>query len=79
MKVADVLSFFGTWLRLALTENLGLKALSLAFALGLFFYQKGQQDQQQRTVPVGVVMRLLDDRHYPRRSFESYHLRWTSV
>lgn len=58
MRIADVLSFFAGWLRAALTDNLGLKALSLAFALGLFFYQKGQQDQQQRTVAVGVVMRL---------------------
>ena len=58
MKITEILAFFGAWLRAALTENLGLKTLSLAFALGLFFYQKGQQDQQQRTVPVGVVMRL---------------------
>ncbi len=42
----------------AFTENVGLKALSLAFALGLFVYLHGQQDQQQRTVPVGVVVRL---------------------
>ena len=54
----DLLGAISAWLRAALTQNLGLKALSLAFALGLFVYQKGQQDQQQRTVPVGVVMRL---------------------
>ncbi|MFO0567092.1 MAG: YbbR-like domain-containing protein [Polyangiaceae bacterium] len=54
----DVLAAVLLWLRGAFTQNLGLKALSLAFALGLFVYQKGQQDQQQRTVAVGVVMRL---------------------
>lgn len=54
----DIIGAISTWLRAALTQNLGLKGLSFAFALGLFVYQKGQQDQQQRTVPVGVVMRL---------------------
>ena len=54
----DLFGALGAWLRAALTENLGLKALSLAFALGLFVFQKGQQDEQQRTVAVGVVMRL---------------------
>jgi YbbR domain-containing protein len=58
VRLGDALAQLGAWLRAALTDNVGLKALSLAFALGLFFYQKGQQDQQQRTVPVGVVMRL---------------------
>ncbi len=57
----DLLGALWTWFRIAFTENLGLKALSLAFAVGLFVYQKGQQDQQQRTVPVGVVMRLPTD------------------
>ncbi len=46
------------WLKEAFTANLGLKFLSLAFALGLFGYLHGQEDQQQRTVPVGVVLRL---------------------
>ena len=44
----DLVGAIATWLRAAFTENLVLKALSLAFALGLFVYQKGQQDQQQR-------------------------------
>jgi YbbR domain-containing protein len=57
----DLVGAIATWLRAAFTENLVLKALSLAFALGLFVYQKGQQDQQQRTVPIGVVMRLPPD------------------
>jgi len=47
-----------TWVREALTDNVGLKALSLAFAVGLFVYLHGQADIQDRTVPVGVVMRL---------------------
>lgn len=47
-----------TWIREALTDNVGLKALSLAFALGLFAYLHGQQEQQQRTVPVGLVLRM---------------------
>src|SRR5262245_38236403 len=46
------------WLRESVVENVGLKALSLAFALGLFVYLHGQQEQQQRTVPVGVVLRM---------------------
>ena len=32
------------FLRDAFTANLGLKALSLAFALGLFAYLQGQED-----------------------------------
>ncbi len=58
MSAANVLQFVLAWLREAFTTNLGLKALALSFAAGLFAYQKGQEDQQQRTVPVGVVMRL---------------------
>jgi YbbR domain-containing protein len=49
------------FLRDAFFENLGLKTLSLAFAIGLFAYLHGQQDEQQRTVPVGVVLRLPPD------------------
>lgn len=48
----------------ALTENLGLKALSLVVALGLAAYSRGQLDRTQRTIPVGVVLRLPpDSRH----------------
>lgn len=46
------------WLRFlhnAFTQNLGLKALSLVFALFLFAYIHGERNIQQRTVPVGVV------------------------
>ena len=49
------------WLREAFTDNVGLKALSLTFALGLFTYLHGQQDQQQRAVAVNVVLRLPPD------------------
>jgi hypothetical protein len=49
------------WLREAFTDNIGLKGLSLAFAIGLFAYLHGQQDEQQRTIPVGVVLRLPPD------------------
>jgi YbbR domain-containing protein len=49
------------WLAEALTENLGLKALSLAVALGLAAYTRGQLDRTQRTIQVGVVLRLPQD------------------
>jgi hypothetical protein len=53
----SVASMVGGFLREAFTENLGLKALSLAFAIGLFAFQYGQQDEQQRTVPVALSLR----------------------
>ena len=46
------------FLRESFTENLGLKALALTFALGLFAFLQGQTDEQQRTIPVPIVMRL---------------------
>lgn len=39
------------------TENVGLKAISLTLAVMLFAFLYGQQDEQQRTVPVAVVLR----------------------
>jgi YbbR domain-containing protein len=51
--LASVLQF----VRESFTENVGLKALSLSLAVGLFAFLYGQQDEQQRTVPVAVVMR----------------------
>ncbi len=49
----------GQWFVSAFTENLGLKALALAFALGLYFYQSKQEGELiQRTFPVGVVVQL---------------------
>jgi YbbR domain-containing protein len=46
------------FLRESFSENLGLKALALTFALGLFAFLQGQTDEQQRTIPVPIVMRL---------------------
>ena len=50
------LSFGGLrlFLKEAFLDNLGLKALSLAFAVGLFVYLQGQEDEQQRTVAAAV-------------------------
>jgi YbbR domain-containing protein len=48
---------FMRFFREAFTENLSLKAISLTFAIGLFAFLYGQQDEQQRTVPVAVVLR----------------------
>jgi YbbR domain-containing protein len=45
------------FLKDSFTENIGLKVLSLSFALGLFAFVYGQQDEQLRTVPVPVVLR----------------------
>ena len=50
------------WITDAVTENLGLKALSLVVALGLAAYTRGQLDRTQRTIPVGVVLRLPQER-----------------
>jgi YbbR domain-containing protein len=47
--------------REALTENIGLKVLALTVALGLAAYARGQLDRTQRTIPVGVVLRLPGD------------------
>jgi YbbR domain-containing protein len=52
--VSSLLAF----LRDAFSENLGLKALAMCFALGLFAFVHGQEEEQQRTVPVTLVMRL---------------------
>ena len=46
------------FLRDSFTENIGLKALAMSFALGLFAFVHGQEEEQQRTVPVALVMRL---------------------
>jgi YbbR domain-containing protein len=50
---ATILGF----LKESFTENVGLKALSLGLAVGLFAFLYGQQDEQQRTIEVGVVTR----------------------
>lgn len=46
------------FLRESFTENLGLKALAMSFALGLFAFVHGQEEVLQRTVPVGLAVRL---------------------
>src|SRR5690349_23062302 len=46
------------WLRAAFSENLGLKAFSFVLALGLTAYQRGSEDEEQRTVQVDVILRL---------------------
>ena len=43
------------FLKRAITENIGLKAFSLAFAVGLFAYIHSKEEIQQRTVPVSVI------------------------
>jgi hypothetical protein len=47
-----------TWLKEAFTENLGLKALALVCAIGLFTYLHGQEKVYDRTIAVAVIMRL---------------------
>ena len=49
------------FLREAFSENIALKALALVFALGLTAYQRGSEDEQQRTVPVDLIVRLPSD------------------
>jgi YbbR domain-containing protein len=56
--MTQILAVVLAWLRDAFTEHLSLKALSLAFAVGLFAYLHGQEDVQDRTIPVGLVMRM---------------------
>jgi len=46
------------FLRGALVDNLGLKLISLIVSLGLFAFLHAEEDRQQRTIPVGVVLRL---------------------
>lgn len=52
-----MLSWFVGFLKESFTENVGLKALSLSIALGLFAILYGKQDEQLRTLPVTVVLR----------------------
>jgi hypothetical protein len=52
------------WVREALTQNIGLKAIALVAALSLAAYTRGQLDRTQRTIPVGLVLRLPPDRKH---------------
>ncbi len=54
LSIADAGSFF----RAAFLENLGLKIFSLVLAVSLFAVLRGQQERQQRTIPVAVILRL---------------------
>lgn len=55
---SGTLGRLGTWLKLAFSANLGLKTISLVVALGLVAYTRSQLEETQRTVPVGLVLRL---------------------
>jgi hypothetical protein len=44
------------FLKRSFAENVGLKAFSLAFAVGLFAYIHSKEEIQQRTVPVSVIV-----------------------
>ena len=57
MSVGGRVAATGTFVREAFTENLGLKALSFVFAVGLFLFLYGQRDEQQRTVSIGLSSR----------------------
>lgn len=43
------------WLRQAFLENLGIKMMAFAFAVGFFGYVHAQENVQQRTIPVSVI------------------------
>jgi hypothetical protein len=58
VKTAVLFSRVIAVLRSVCLENLGLKLISLVFSFGLFAFLHAQEDRQQRTVPVGVVLRL---------------------
>lgn len=58
MKSSRTLADLTAFLRAAFLENLGLKIFSLVLAVGLFAVLRGQQDRQQRTIPVAVILRL---------------------
>ena len=71
--MTSLIKMLTDWFREAFTANLGLKLLAMTFALGLFAYQRGQEDQQQRTIPVGVVMRLPPDSAKRELKLALYH------
>jgi YbbR domain-containing protein len=50
----DIEAFF-QWVKQALTQDLGLKAMAMAFAVGFFGYVHGQEDVGQRTIPISVI------------------------
>jgi len=52
--MSQVLAAAFRWFRAAFTENAGLKAVSLVFAIGLFVYLHRAEEAFDRTFPVGV-------------------------
>jgi hypothetical protein len=50
----DLLAKLFRWVRSVFTENSGLKAVSLVFAIGLFVYLHRTEEEFDRTFPVGV-------------------------
>lgn len=58
MKIPIRLPALFQMLKGAFTENFGLKLLSLVISLGLFAFMHAQEERQQRTVPVSVILRL---------------------
>jgi hypothetical protein len=52
-----LLAWLLTFAKESVSENVGLKAISMGFAVALFAFLYGQQDEQLRTLPVPVVLR----------------------
>jgi YbbR domain-containing protein len=52
--MSQVLAAAFRWFRAAFTENAGLKAVSLVFAIGLFVYLHRAEEAFDRTFPVGI-------------------------
>lgn len=58
MKGLSSVASVAATLRAALFENLAVKVFSLVIAISLFALLRGQQERQQRTIPVAVILRL---------------------
>jgi hypothetical protein len=58
MKLLELMSGLLATLRSAVIENVALKAFSLVIAISVFALLRGQQERQQRTIPVAVILRL---------------------
>jgi len=58
MKGKAVVAVVLSAIRGALFDNLAVKLFSLVLAISLFALLRGQQERQQRTVPVAVILRL---------------------
>ncbi len=58
MRFAQLFRALLSFLRGAFVDNLSLKVMSLIVSLGLFAFLHAEEDRQQRTIPVGVVLRL---------------------